>query len=234
MKDEHSVPIRLAFAFVLIAVLLAYAYFLYSPLRARVMDSYREHISLEKEKDDIAEIMLDPGLISERITDMEGQLLETRPIKGLTPAGVVDDITRSIDRFGLDLQNIVLGVPEAPGSAAVTDAPRLLSMPVTIHMTAPYDGGMYFLGSLEKSETGTYKIGGFSLKRVEPEPEPLLPDAEADEASGAEAGSEDADIAEADEASADANDESEPDAAVAAKIYSIFEWTVIIYLLYYG
>jgi hypothetical protein len=192
MKDEHSVPIRLAFALFLVAVIFAYAYFLYSPLRERVMDEYLKHIAFEKEKDGIAEIMLNPGLISERITDMEGQLLETRPIKDLSPAGVVADITLSIDRFGLELQNIVLGVPETPAGGAVADAPRLLSLPVTIHMKAPYDGGMYFLGSLEKSETGTYKIGRFSLRRAE------------------------------------------PDAAGADDPYPVFEWTVTVYLLYYG
>jgi hypothetical protein len=176
MRDGHRVLFRISFALVLIAALLAYAYFLYPPLRAQVMDSYHEHITLEKEKDAIAEIMLDPGLISERITDMQGQLRETRPIKGLTPAGVVDDITRNIDKFELELQSIVLGVPEAPGGVApggaVSDVPQLLSIPVTIYMKAPYAGGMYFIGSLEKSETGTYKMGKFSLNRTEaPQPD---------------------------------------------------------------
>jgi hypothetical protein len=206
MKDEHSALIRTCFALALIAALLAYAYFLYSPLRARVMESYREHISLEKEKTAIAEIMLDPGLISERITDMEGQLLKTRPIKGLTPAGVVDDITQSIDRFGLDLQSIILGVPEAPGGGAVPDAPQLLSMPVTIYMKAPYDGGMYFVGSLEKSETGTYKIGDLSLS---PEEKPPVLDADAEE----------------NESDARANE---------IKAYTVFDWAITVYLLYYG
>ncbi|MDR1247083.1 MAG: hypothetical protein LBK57_08665 [Clostridiales Family XIII bacterium] len=205
MKDEHSALIRTVFALALISVLLAYTYFFYSPLRARVMESYREHVSLEKEKAAIAEIMLDPGLISERITDMEGQLLETRPIKGLTPAGVVGDITQGIDRFGLELQRIVLGVPEAPGGGAVADAPQLLSMPVTIYMKAPYDGGMYFMGSLEKSETGTYKIGGFSL---ESEGMPL--------------------------SGADAEEGAEGERASENKAYIVFDWIITAYLLYYG
>jgi hypothetical protein len=208
MKDEHSVRIRIAFAFALIAALFAYAYFFYSPLRAQVAERYREHVALEKEKEAIAEIMLDPGLISERITDMEGQLLQTRPIKGLTPAGVIDDITRGIDGFGLELQNVVLGVPETPGGA-VADAPQLLSMPVTIHMRAPYDGGMYFVGSLEKSETGTYKIGSFSIR---PAAAVVPPRGDSDGA---------------------AVDDGETGAA-DEETYPIFDWTITVYLLYYG
>jgi hypothetical protein len=227
MKDEHSVPIRIAFSFVLIAVLLGYAYFFYSPMRAQVAESYREHVALEKEKEAIDEIMLDPGLISERITDMEGQLLETRPIKGLTPAGVVDDITQSIDRFGLELQNVVLGVPETPGGA-VTDAPQLFSMPVIIHMRAPYDGGMYFVGSLEKSETGTYKIGSFSIRPVAAV---VLPQSDSD---GAVADDGETDAANA--VSTEAIDDAGDGSAVSAdeETYPIFDWTITAYLLYYG
>lgn len=205
MKDEHGALFRIAFALALIAAIAAYAYFLYPPLRAQLTGNYHERVALEKEKDAISEIMLDPGLISERITDMQGQLLKTRPIKGLTPVGVVDDITRGTDRFGLELQSVVLGVPEAPGGA-VADGPYLLSMPVTIHMKAPYDGGMYFIGSLEKSETGTYKIGGFSF-------EPAREEAQA----------ESGDAAEGESAAGD-----------AAEAYPIFEWVITVYLLYYG
>jgi hypothetical protein len=216
MKDEHSASFRIAFALALVLALLAYAYFLYPTLRARVTESYREHVALEKDKDAIAEIMLDPALISERITDMEGQLLETRPIKDLTPAGVVDDITRGTDRFGLELQGVVLGIPEAPGGA-VADSTQLLSMPVTIHMKAPYDGGMYFIGSLEKSTVGTYKIGSFSF-------EPVAPD----------------DAVDGDTADADAVDGGIPDGDIPdgagddEAVYPIFEWYITVYLLYYG
>ncbi|MDR2296141.1 MAG: hypothetical protein LBD95_05020 [Clostridiales Family XIII bacterium] len=208
MKDEHSALFRIAFALVLIGAILAYAYFLYPPLRAELVGNYHEHVAFEKEKEAISEIMLDPGLISERITDMQGELLQTRPIKGLTPAGVVDDITRGTDRFGLELQSVVLGVPEAPGGAAA-DGPYLLSMPVTVHMKAPYDGGMYFIGSLEKSETGTYKIGSFSF-------EPAEAEAPAGEGAEGEDGAEGA------------------DAENAAEAYPIFAWVITVYLLYYG
>jgi hypothetical protein len=209
MKDEHSVLFRIAFALVLVVAILAYAYFLYSPLRTRLLGNYHERIALEKEKAAIAEIMLDPGLISERITDMQGQLLETRPIKGLTPAGVVDDITRGANRFGLELQSIVLGVPEAPGGTVVADT-QLLSMPVTIRMKAPYDGGMYFVSSLEKSETGTYKIGDFSF-------EPAKAENEADAGDAADDEKRDA-----------AGEGGEDDA------HPILEWVLTVYLLYYG
>jgi hypothetical protein len=204
MKDEHSALFRTAFALALVLALSAYAYFLYPPLRAQLSGNFHERLSLEKEKEAIAEIMLDPGLISERITDMQGQLLQTRPIKGLTPAGVTGDITRSIDRLGLELQSVSLGVPEAPGGTVAADAPQLLSMPVTIRMRAPYDGGMYFVGSLEKSETGTYKIGAFSFEL----PEKEAPKTEDGDADG------DADRAE------------DP--------YPIYEWLITVYLLYYG
>ncbi|MDR2088323.1 MAG: hypothetical protein LBP73_03090 [Clostridiales Family XIII bacterium] len=245
MKDEHSTLFRVLFVLALAFALCAYAYFLYPPLRAQFSGNYHARIALEKEKDAIAEIMLDPGLISERITDMQGQLLETRPIKGLTPAGVVDDITRCIDRFGLELQSVTLGVPEAPGGA-IADEPQLLSMPVVVQMRAPYDGGMYFIGSLEKSETGTYKIGEFSFKPARP--------ADADGAAGDETA--DADGADGDEtADTDAGDgkdaaanagsaggkeaaegtgESEAAAAGEADPYPIFEWAITVYLLYYG
>ena len=211
MKDEHSALFRIAFALVLIGAIAAYAYFLYPTLRAQLVGHYHERIALEKEKEAISEIMLDPGLISDRITDMQGRLLETRPIKGLTPAGVVDDITRGIDRFGLELQSVVLGVPEAPGGA-VTDETQLLSMPVTVHMKAPYDGGMYFVGSLEKSETGTYKIGSFSF-------EPAREEAQTDTDGAAETGEE---------------SESAAESAGTAEVYPIFEWVITVYLLYYG
>jgi hypothetical protein len=218
MKDEHSTLFRVAFSLVLAGAISAYAYFLYPPLRAELVGNYHERIAFEKEKEAISEIMLDPGLISDRITDMQGQLLETRPIKGLTPAGVVDDITRGIDRFGLTLQSVVLGVPEAPGGA-VTDETQLLSMPVAIHMKAPYDGGMYFIGSLEKSETGTYKIGSFSF-------EPAKAEAEAPTAEG-EDGAESA--ARTDDTAAD-----DADAGDTEEAYPIFEWVITVYLLYYG
>ncbi|MDR2356068.1 MAG: hypothetical protein LBE16_07720 [Clostridiales Family XIII bacterium] len=217
MKDEHSVLFRTAFVLALAGAIFAYAYFLYPSLRAQLASDYHERLSLEKEKTAIAEIMLDPGLISERITDMQGQLLKTRPIKGLTPAGVIDDITRIIDSLGLELQSVILGVPEVPGGA-VSDEPQLLSMPVTIHMTASYDGGMYFIDSLEQSETGTYKIGGFSFKpaAITGGTETSADGANAsDDASGADAG-------EAGEA------ESAPEAS------ALLEWDITIYLLYYG
>jgi hypothetical protein len=219
MKDEHSAKVRIAFAVALLAALLAYAYFLYSPLRAQLAGNIHERLALEKEKDAIAEIMLDPGLISERITDMQGQLLETRPIKGLTPAGVIEDVTRVTDKFGLELQSVSLGVPETPVVAVVADAPRLLSMPVTIRMKAPYDGGMYFLGSLEKSETGTYKIGAFSFE---------LPVAEPPQTDGAD-GEEDSGAGDASDAAGETGGETGGET-----VYPIYEWVVTVYLLYYG
>jgi hypothetical protein len=217
MKDERGVLIRIAFALILIVAVLAYARFLYSPLRASVLESYREHIALVKEKKAIAEIMADPGLISERITDMEGQLLETRPIKNLTPVGVVDDVTRVIDDLGLDLQSIVLGVPESPTGAGAPDAPTLLSTPLTIYMKASYDGGMYFVSSLEKSETGTYKIGGFSIRRPETAARP--PDDGGSEAGG---GASDGGSEGCDEAGGETGGDP------------IFDWVLTVYLLYYG
>jgi hypothetical protein len=209
VKDEHSALFRIIFALALIGALFAYAYFFYQPLRTQVLAGYREYLALEKEKDDIAEIMLDPGPISERITDLQGKLLETHPIKDLTPAGVVDNISQSIDKLDLTLQSVVLGVPEAPGGAAA-DAAQLLSMPVTIYMKAPYDGGMYFIGSLEKSETATYKIGEFSFKLAE-EPRP--------ESAADEAGDE---------------NDRETGAADGENPYPIFDWTITAYLLYYA
>jgi hypothetical protein len=161
---------------------------------------------------------------------MQGQLLETRPIKGLTPAGVVDDITRNIDRFGLELQSVSLGVPEAPGGAdaaddvgGVADTPQLFSMPVTIHMKAPYDGGMYFVGSLEKSETGTYKIGSFSFEL--PVKETPRADSADDEGDAGNAGGGEKD------AVGGADGDENPD---AEELYPIYEWVITVYLLYYG
>ncbi|MDR1572819.1 MAG: hypothetical protein LBS24_00715 [Clostridiales Family XIII bacterium] len=218
MKDAHSALFRFAFALALVIALSSYAYFLYPPLRAQLSGNMHERLALEKEKDGIAEIMLDPGLISERITDMQGQLLQTRPIKDLTPAGVTSDITRSIDEFGLELQSVSLGVPEAPGGAVVADMPLLLSMPVTIRMKAPYDGGMYFVSSLEKSETGTYKIGAFSFE---------LSEKEAPQAGDAGAVAAD----DTDDGGAVAADE---DAGGAEDPYPMYDWVLTVYLLYYG
>jgi hypothetical protein len=238
MKDEHSTLFRVLFVLALAFALCAYAYFLYPPLRAEFSGNYHARIALEKEKDAIAEIMIDPGLISERITDMQGQLLETRPIKGLTPAGVVDDITRGIDRFGLELQSVTLGVPEAPGGA-IADEPQLLSMPVVVRMRAPYDGGMYFIGSLEKSETGTYKIGDFSFKPAQPADAAGDETADADGAADTDAGGgKDADAnagnAGGREAAENTGESGAENAADEADLYPIFDWVVTVYLLYYG
>ncbi|MDR2132876.1 MAG: hypothetical protein LBP30_05955 [Clostridiales Family XIII bacterium] len=234
MKDERVALLRISFAVALAGVLCAYAYFLYPPLRAQFASNYHAHIALEKEKDAIAEIMLDPGLISERITDMQGQLLETRPIKGLTPAGVVDDITRDVDALGLELRSVVLGVPEAPGGA-VTDEPQLLSMPVTVHVRASYDGGVRFVASLEKSETATYKIGSFSF-----EPAPAEDSGDAEDADAAETGDKDADAktrdgvkgAGAKDAGAESTAGAKEDGAAPEQL--LLDWVITVYLLYYG
>jgi hypothetical protein len=95
-------------------------------------------------------------------------------------------------------------------------------MPVTIHMRAPYDGGMYFVGSLEKSETGTYKIGGFSIRPAAVVP----PQGDSDDAG--------ADGDETDGADGNAANAEATGIADEEEIYPIFEWTITAYLLYYG
>jgi hypothetical protein len=208
MKDEHSVLFRIAFALALAGALFAYAYFLYPSLRTQFANNCRARAAIEKEKEAVAEIMIDPGLISERITDMQGKLTETRPIKGLTPAGVADDITKNTDKLGIGLQSIVLGVPEAPGGE-MADGLQLLLMPVTVRMTATYDEGARFVDALEKSETGTYKIGSFSFEPARTESDGADTDADTDDAK--KPGDED-----------------------AAEAQPTLEWIITVYLLYYG
>jgi hypothetical protein len=73
---------------------------------------------------------------------------------------------------------------------------------------------MYFVGSLEKSETGTYKIGGFSFEPAQTE----TVDEVTDEG-----------------AATDAETPVEPEAAeTAANPHPLFDWIITVYLLYYG
>jgi hypothetical protein len=249
MKDEHRVLFRIAFVFVLAAALFAYAYFLYPPLRAQLASNYHARSAIEKEKEAIAEIIIDPSLISERIADLQEKLSETRSIKDLTPAGVIKDITRNADRFGLDLQSIVLGASEAQDGTGA-DGRQLLAMPITVYIKAPYDGGMYFIGSLEKSETGNYKIGAFSFEPAQTESGGGTNGADGAESGGGTDGAGDADGAESGggtDGAGDAESGGGTDGAdgaesgggtdgagAGAKARPLLNWAITIRLLYYG
>jgi hypothetical protein len=163
VKDERMGAFRLCFAIALLCAAAAYAFLLYPGLRADFSAAYHAYTILEKEKNAIAGVMLDPGGIEEKITDLQGQLVETRQIGTVTSVTVVDDIGGYLRHLDLELVSVTLGAPEAAGGV-VTNEKQLVSLPVKITCRAPYDGGMYFLAALEESQSGTYRIDDFSFR----------------------------------------------------------------------
>jgi hypothetical protein len=163
MRDKHLMLFRILFAVLIICAAAAYAYFLYHPLRAALTNDYMEYRALEKEKADIAEVMLDPESVEDRIEELRNRISEMRRVGVITPATVAGDINESLGLLGIEALGLSMGAPEAPGGA-VTGAQQLLALPLIIEFDSDFRSGVDFINMLEDSSAAAYVIDDFSCE----------------------------------------------------------------------
>ncbi|MDR3242773.1 MAG: hypothetical protein LBT34_02445 [Clostridiales Family XIII bacterium] len=162
MKDKREIIFRVGFAALLIAAAGAYAYFFYPAFGVDIEVRRLEYQRLEEEKEMIAGAMVNPDEIRGDIERIKSVLARRDDIGGLNRTTLAGDIAACADELGVKINSISIGTSETTGEAG-EDGEQLLSVPAEIVCTAPYDGGMYFIGGFEKSAKGTYRIEDFSF-----------------------------------------------------------------------
>jgi hypothetical protein len=162
MKDKREIIFRAGFAVLLIAAAGAYAYFFYPAFGVGIEVRRLEYQRLEEEKGMIAGVMVNPDEIRGDIKEIKSILAFRDDIGGLNRITLAGDIAACADELGVKIISVSIGASETTGEAG-EDGEQLLSVPAEIVCTAPYDGGMYFIGGFEKSAKGAYRIEDFSF-----------------------------------------------------------------------
>lgn len=164
MKTKNAQIARIIFLIGLATIIIAYIVLFHGNAMKELQSNYNKNKNLEKEKQLIAEVMLDVPAAEGEVRNLKKKLNSMGISKQLNQASLVDDIAQNAEKLGAKIIAINLGEPEKVKEGN-SDGYQLLSVNAEVLCTATYDGGMYLLAGFVNSANGAYEIDGFSFEK---------------------------------------------------------------------
>ncbi len=164
MKPTIIVTPVLLFLMIILLAIAIYINFIFRPLSAKIEEVNMENDLIKVQRMEVELAMLEVDAIRQDIARVKAMLKEDSEIMLIDGSALADDIYAKAKATGILLDYVNIAGPDF-ADASETGETVLLYATGNLGFKSSYDAAAAFIGSIDNSTTGAYKIHQLSVNR---------------------------------------------------------------------